>query len=60
MGIPDPISRTENRPFEIGVILSAAQGFFHISSDNIVFQRGYWDEMTFLRLRDLMIPHELR
>ena len=25
-------------------------GFFHVVNDNIVFQRGYWDKLSFLRL----------
>ncbi len=28
-------------------------GFFHIVDDKIVFQRGYWDKLTFLRLHGL-------
>jgi len=28
-------------------------GFFHIVEDQIVFQRGYWDRLTFLRLHGL-------
>jgi hypothetical protein len=28
-------------------------GFFHIVDDKIVFQRGYWDKLTFLRLYGL-------
>ena len=24
-------------------------GFFHVVDDRIVFQRGYWDKLTFLR-----------
>ena len=31
-------------------------GFFHIVSDRIVFQRGYWDKLTFLRQHNLPIP----
>ena len=33
-------------------------GFFHIINDKIVFQRGYWDKLTFLRLQGLPIPTE--
>ncbi len=33
-------------------------GFFHIQQDKIVFQRGYWDKLTFLRLHNLPIPNE--
>ena len=25
-------------------------GFFHVQNDTIVFQRGYWDKLSFLRL----------
>ncbi len=31
-------------------------GFFHIIDSKIVFQRGYWDKLTFLRQHDLPIP----
>ncbi len=31
-------------------------GFFHVVNDRIVFQRGYWDKLTFLRLHGLPIP----
>jgi limonene-1,2-epoxide hydrolase len=31
-------------------------GFFHIVDSRIVFQRGYWDELTFLRQHGLPIP----
>jgi hypothetical protein len=31
-------------------------GFFHIVNDKIVFQRGYWDKLSFLRLHGLAIP----
>lgn len=31
-------------------------GFFHIVDGQIVFQRGYWDKLTFLRLHGLEIP----
>jgi limonene-1,2-epoxide hydrolase len=31
-------------------------GFFHIVGDQIVFQRGYWDKLTFLRQHHLPIP----
>ena len=30
-------------------------GFFHISDDKIVFQRGYWDKLSFLRLHGLPV-----
>jgi hypothetical protein len=32
--------------------------FFQIADDKIVFQRGYRDKLTFLRLQDLPIPQE--
>ncbi len=28
-------------------------GFFHILDDKIVFQRGYWDKLSFHRLYDI-------
>jgi len=31
-------------------------GFFHIIADKIVFQRGYWDKLSFLRLHNLPLP----
>ncbi|MBW4462852.1 MAG: nuclear transport factor 2 family protein [Nodosilinea sp. WJT8-NPBG4] len=31
-------------------------GFFHIVNGKIVFQRGYWDKLTFLRLNGLPLP----
>ena len=31
-------------------------GFFHVIDDKIVFQRGYWDKLTFLRLYGLPLP----
>ena len=31
-------------------------GFFHVRDDRIVFQRGYWDKLSFLRLHGLPIP----
>ncbi|MDL2237923.1 nuclear transport factor 2 family protein [Christensenellaceae bacterium OttesenSCG-928-K19] len=30
-------------------------GFFHIVDDKIVFQRGYWDKLSFLRQHNLPI-----
>jgi len=33
-------------------------GFFHIQNDQIVFQRGYWDLLTFLRQQHLPLPTE--
>ncbi|NWJ41291.1 MAG: nuclear transport factor 2 family protein [Geothrix sp.] len=31
-------------------------GFFHVVGGLIVFQRGYWDKLSFLRQRGLPIP----
>jgi limonene-1,2-epoxide hydrolase len=31
-------------------------GFFHVQSGKIVFQRGYWDKLSFLRMHGLPIP----
>ncbi|NJL72171.1 MAG: nuclear transport factor 2 family protein [Candidatus Competibacteraceae bacterium] len=31
-------------------------GFFHIIDGQIIFQRGYWDKLTFLRQHGLPIP----
>ncbi len=31
-------------------------GFFHIVDDHIVFQRGYFNELSFLRQQDLSLP----
>ena len=31
-------------------------GFFHVVEDQIVFQRGYFDQLTFFRLQGLPIP----
>ena len=28
-------------------------GFFHIQNDKIVFQRGYWDKLSFLKQQNL-------
>lgn len=33
-------------------------GFFHVVEDRIVFQRGYWDKLSFLRQQGLPIPKE--
>ncbi|QEH41947.1 nuclear transport factor 2 family protein [Chitinophaga sp. XS-30] len=30
-------------------------GFFHVQHDKIVFQRGYWDKLSFLKLHNLPI-----
>jgi limonene-1,2-epoxide hydrolase len=31
-------------------------GFFHVVDGQIVFQRGYWDRLTFLRQHGLPLP----
>lgn len=31
-------------------------GFFHVLDGRIVFQRGYWDKLTFLRQRGSVVP----
>jgi len=31
-------------------------GFFHVVEGRIVFQRGYWDKLTFLRQHGLPLP----
>lgn len=31
-------------------------GFFHVVDDKIVFQRGYWDKLSFLRMHGLPLP----
>ena len=33
-------------------------GFFHVVDGLIRFQRGYWDQLSFLRQRGLPIPQE--
>jgi limonene-1,2-epoxide hydrolase len=33
-------------------------GFFKIENDKIIFQRGYWDKLSFLRSHNLPIPKE--
>jgi limonene-1,2-epoxide hydrolase len=33
-------------------------GFFQIEDGQIVFQRGYWDKLTFLRMHGLPVPTE--
>ncbi len=33
-------------------------GFFHIVQGRIVFQRGYWDKLTFLRQHGLPLPRD--
>lgn len=31
-------------------------GFFHLVDEKIIFQRGYWDKLSFLRMHKLPIP----
>jgi hypothetical protein len=31
-------------------------GFFNIRNNKIIFQRGYWDKLSFLRLHNLPMP----
>jgi limonene-1,2-epoxide hydrolase len=33
-------------------------GFFHVVEGRIVFQRGYWDQLTFLRSQGLPLPKD--
>jgi limonene-1,2-epoxide hydrolase len=33
-------------------------GFFHVVEGRIVFQRGYWDKLTFLRQHGQPVPSE--
>lgn len=33
-------------------------GFFHIVDGLIVFQRGYWDKLSFLRAHNLPVPEQ--
>jgi len=33
-------------------------GFFHIKNGKILFQRGYWDKLSFLRQHHLPLPSE--
>jgi limonene-1,2-epoxide hydrolase len=33
-------------------------GFFRIEGTKIVFQRGYWDKLSFLKLHSLPLEHE--
>ena len=34
-------------------------GFFHVVGGKIVFQRGYWDKLSFLRANGLPLPGPL-
>lgn len=31
-------------------------GFFHIQGDQIIFQRGYFDQLSFFRLQGIPVP----
>lgn len=31
-------------------------GFFHVRNDQIVFQRGYFDQLSFFRLQGIAVP----
>lgn len=31
-------------------------GFFHVVNGVIVFQRGYWDKLTFLKIQGISLP----
>lgn len=33
-------------------------GFFHVQNDHIVFQRGYFDQLSFFKLQGLPIPQD--
>lgn len=33
-------------------------GFFHVVGGKIVFQRGYWDKLSFLRVHGLALPEK--
>jgi limonene-1,2-epoxide hydrolase len=33
-------------------------GFFHVKNDQIIFQRGYWDKLSFLRIHGLPLEEE--
>ena len=33
-------------------------GFFHVVDGRIIFQRGYWDRLSFLRMHGLPLPTE--
>jgi len=33
-------------------------GFFHVVDGQIIFQRGYWDRLSFLRMHGLPLPTE--
>lgn len=31
-------------------------GFFHVKDDKIIFQRGYWDKLSFYKLHNMSVP----
>jgi limonene-1,2-epoxide hydrolase len=33
-------------------------GFFHVRDGKIIFQRGYWDKLTFLKTQGLPLPKD--
>lgn len=33
-------------------------GFFHVQNDQIIFQRGYFDQLTFFRIQGLPVPKQ--
>ena len=33
-------------------------GFFHVVNGLIVFQRGYWDKLSFLRMHGMPLPRD--
>ena len=33
-------------------------GFFHVENGKIIFQRGYWDRLSFLRQHGMPVPQE--
>jgi limonene-1,2-epoxide hydrolase len=33
-------------------------GFFKVKDDRIVFQRGYWDKLSFLKIHGLPLPEK--
>lgn len=33
-------------------------GFFHVRKGQIIFQRGYFDQLTFFRLQGIPVPEE--
>lgn len=33
-------------------------GFFHVVNGKIMFQRGYWDKLSFLRMHGLPVPQQ--